>query len=259
VSEQTTAKQVAVVCFRVLSVHFLLMAVPLALFSFRPWGGPTVLAAALLIAVLLLAISLSLWRFAPILPDVLLNIDEHILDTRGIAVLALRVVGLYIVFTQLPAVLMPLVMIADMGAEAWRAFIPPLLYVGAGLFVWRYSESLGARLSRGLGAIESPSPITAGGVDVQTLAFSVVGLFVLAHAVPSLISAGATSLLAPRMDLEASGFPVMLDSVDISRVLMNTAQLAIGAALLFGARGFSGMIRRFRDYGLILDEKELQS
>jgi hypothetical protein len=118
---------------------------------------------------------------------------------------------------------------------------------------------LGSRLSGGLGEIESPSPITAGGVDIQTLAFSAVGLFVLVHAVPRLISAGATGLLAPRMSLEASGFPVMFDPVDISWVLVNTVQAAIGAVLLFGARGFSGMIRRFRDYGLILDEKELQS
>lgn len=232
---EITLKQAAIAFFRVFSLYVFLTGLHFIGYVTDPDKASFIVGSLLIILVLI--VSFSIWRFAPTLRDRLLSIDEQGVDSVGIAILALQVVGVYLVFSRIPRAILYLAQTA-VGPPEWSRYVYPAQYVVVGLIVWRFSKPLGARLAGGLKKPQrSPVSIVIE-KDLQAIAFSVVGVFLLAVAINDLVAFPPTSLIA-----------------DAWRIGIRVLEMMIGAVLVIGTEQASRAVQRFRDFGLDLESE----
>ena len=131
---------------------------------------------------------------------------------------------------------------SQMAAVINFSLVPSLLYILAALIFWFGA----ARIVRIL--IPTESEISGGSTinlfQAQSIAFSAVGIFLLAGALPEMGGVLYKFSLMKEMDSHAQMF--FDTKANIVELLI---RLLIGVLLLFGARGLSGVLIRIRELG----------
>jgi len=180
------------------------------------------------------------------------------LATRDLAVTACKILSLFTVVLALKSVNMPVTWpVAIMNDPARSVsvlliitvFMPTLIFlILAGLF-WFKAGNIAGRMvsSGGDGAVENR---LFNFKEVQILAFSVVGVLVLADALPVLavFSANLVMMLTsnPTFDLKKM---IALNFIPQGAGL--AVRLAIGIWLLLGAKGLCVFLKNIREAGLV--------
>lgn len=114
--------------------------------------------------------------------------------------------------------------------------LPALSMVFAGIVLWFSSE----RITRYLFASEKPIDISKVSThDIQVIAFSIGGLFVLSNAIGALIQNGTVAVMLLLAGEKVVGI--------VRQVLEYVIRILIGLWLLFGARGIVIFIRKILD------------
>ena len=119
--------------------------------------------------------------------------------------------------------------------------------------LWIYPGTL-ARLAAGQSSRQVfESPI--GAEEWQYIAISVVGVYFAISGIGGLLGAGTRII----MTLHIAGETGVVRPTDFGRLIALAAEIVIGIALAFGARGLVGLLRTMRERGLppvnsVLDE-----
>lgn len=157
-----------------------------------------------------------------------------------ILIVAIRLLAIFWflgVLAQLPTVV---VTMQEMGSVASSFWLSPLLQFLVCAFLWLFPATLASKLLRSGSAAIPASSVPFS--DWRDLLFIVVGVFVLARAVPDAIywiALGvASEPLAPDLTFEQK-----------VSVFATVLELVIGAALTLGATGLGNSIERLRRAG----------
>ncbi len=126
-------------------------------------------------------------------------------------------------------------------------FVPVLLYLIAGILLWRRSDSLASRMVSDDQPPEEQSTIS--GQAVSAIAFSIVGLVVLVHAIPRITHLLARLVYVYGPTPEFGGERVW-DAGTIARLTALGVQVILGAVLMVGGRALSQLVMRIRTAGL---------
>ena len=122
-------------------------------------------------------------------------------------------------------------------------FVPTVLYLVAGILLWRSSDALAGRMVSDDQPPEGQSTIS--GQAVSVIAFSIVGLVVLVHAIPRITSVLSYLAFQPTMEFESRWTANV-----ISELIALGVQVILGAVLLVGGRALSQLVMRIRTAGL---------
>jgi hypothetical protein len=157
-----------------------------------------------------------------------------------ILIVAIRLLAIFWflgVLAQLPTVLVTMQEMRGVASSFW---LSPLLQLLVCAFLWLFPATLASKLLR-----SGSEPIPASSVpfsDWRDLLFIVVGVFVLARAVPDAIywiALGvASEPLVPDLTFEQK-----------VSVFATVLELVIGVALTLGAKGVGNSIERLRRAG----------
>jgi hypothetical protein len=154
---------------------------------------------------------------------------------RKLGVLGVALVGLAFLGSAVNQVLLPFnVFLYDFrvgGLPAWASFlvllVPFLASAAAGLFLVTRRDWVAARL---FPEPESSSPLTIDAEDLVRVGLVLVGVFLFAHAVPTLI----TQMTAPLVTLGmARALGEGLGASDIGRELVNSIPAYLGTIASF--------------------------
>lgn len=114
---------------------------------------------------------------------------------------------------------------------------PTLLFLVVSMCLWLYADEFSDRMVKGL---EVGEKVAVNFEDLQSIAFSVVGVIIIADVLPMLISAIIRSRM---MDLS---LPIDL----MISIGSQGLKLLIGIWLFLGSRGIVGFIRNSKNAGL---------
>ncbi len=129
----------------------------------------------------------------------------------------------------------------DLISNVWilvSTLVPVLLLAALALFLWRRADWLAARM---VSPAHAPGPEAAADPDLDAIALSVVGVFVLSQALPRLVQLGINLGVRPSDEI-ARGIArgTMIIALTVA------AQLALGVWLVLGSRRLAGFLRRLR-------------
>jgi hypothetical protein len=171
------------------------------------------------------------------------------MSSRGIAVLAFRVLALLAVLAAigpgarvLPTMVLTWPYDAEggspwlMAASLVAPIVLPLLFGGV---LWFGADRLAQKVVHEAGA---DSALTYEAL--QELAFSIIGVFILAVAIPAL-----SKLVYYYWQLSTpGGVQIRTDVERRATVIEMTVHIAVGLWLLFGGAGLAGVLRRLRGH-----------
>lgn len=228
--------------------------------AFNLQGLKTLEIVVILIAlVTILVPAILVWKYAHILPKSLLWLDDEKPDEQPIGPLVFRIIGLYIFFTAIPSVVLQtskaMIQLSS-GPDVFPFYLfvgGSILFMLGGALTWRFSSTLAARVAGNAENDKSGPSISWDRIDLQVVAFSVVGLFIFVQAVPEVLVSGVEYLISL---LPGQNSYNELFSIDIGQLFTSAAKAIVGLWLLFGSRGLVGLLRSYRDYGLKLNEEQ---
>jgi hypothetical protein len=161
---------------------------------------------------------------------------------KEIATLSFKILSLYAFFHLIDklAHIISYLLYGDLSGVKFLNFIswavPPFLFLIFGILLWYAASPLAASLFK---TTDPDDKANASLIDIQTVAFSVVGLFVLADSVPDFLrvvvwhySVESTTPIQ-KSPLAGDGVAFLLRS-------------AAGFWLLLGSRGIVNLVRRLR-------------
>lgn len=127
-------------------------------------------------------------------------------------------------------------------------FVPMLLYLVVGILLWRRSDALASRMvsDEQTGQDQCRLP----GREFMAIAFSIVGLVVLVHAMPRIAHLLARLVYRPTLDFPGLGGGREWDVGTIAQLAAMTVQVILGAVLLVGGRALSQLVMKIRTAGL---------
>ncbi len=121
--------------------------------------------------------------------------------------------------------------------------VPTLLYLVVGILLWCRSNALAGKMVSDEQTEEGQSRIS--GQAVSAIAFSIVGLVVLVHAIPRI-----TSVLSYLAFQPAAEFEGRWTANVIAELTALGVQVILGAVLLMGGRTLSRLVMSIRTAGL---------
>ncbi len=145
-----------------------------------------------------------------------------------VACLALRIIGIYLVASYLPYVSMFIHQSEPMSFKALLTFGVSLLSLIPGVVLIAFSKGLAVRIMPG--ADESLPGSSLSIADWQSIAFSAIGVSLIANAVPAI-----TQAIAIHKFINATHKPYW------TYFITPGIKLAIGAVLFLKARGLAGI------------------
>lgn len=173
------------------------------------------------------------------------------MSQREIAALALRLLGVYCMVTGLPYIVSIAGALADGLPLAERLvrvvvmLLPGGTLVVVGLLLLAAADPA-ARLLVGRAA-DTPLVEHWTSRQVQGLAFSVLGAYLVATSLPGLLAlVGQMIYMHGTVSFASRTQAETTMSFQLSRVAENLLQLALGVWLFLGARGFSNLWHRLR-------------
>lgn len=111
------------------------------------------------------------------------------------------------------------------------------------LLLWVFALAIARTLLPGGKPGKAPARLALG--DIQAVAFSVMGLWVLASAVPDIFYWGS---FLYQTNVSGWGYRE-LSPENTGNIVSTLVELAIGLWLLFGARGLAGLVKMARGTG----------
>ncbi len=121
-------------------------------------------------------------------------------------------------------------------------FIPTLLYLVVGILLWRRSDALASRMVSDDRPPEGQSTIS--GRAVSAIAFSIVGLVVIVHAIPRIARILSYLAFRPTMEFESRWTANVIAELTALGV-----QVILGAVLFMSSRGLSRLVMKIRTAG----------
>lgn len=176
---------------------------------------------------------------------------------RSWAVLFCRLLAIYVIIELITSLSYCSILPSLVGrAEAWETaavtasfLVPTLLLAGLGYFLWTRAEYLSVRVTReSPGEEKGMSPL-----DAQVIAYTSVGLFVLAMTIPEIFR-HMYSLYTLR-DAHMTTFEEWANISNLSKMIESVFRLAIGLWLFFGSRSIVFFLRSLRRAGLKREEQ----
>lgn len=122
-------------------------------------------------------------------------------------------------------------------------FVPVLLYLVAGILLWRRSNALASRMVSD--EQTEGDQCRLPGREFMAIAFSVVGLVVLIHAIPRIAHILSYLAFQPLPDFESRWTASIIAELTALGV-----QVILGAVLFMGGRALSQLVMRIRTAGL---------
>lgn len=161
--------------------------------------------------------------------------------------LAFKIFGIYFIVQGLIALSHLAVFSVSNDPNSWlwltvAALAPIIVPVVAGLLLLVFSQPLSQKL---FGSIKSPVSWNITIEQLQAVAFSVVGVFVLALSAPRLVNLAVYYALVP----SETHMPAERTAITYSQIAALILQFIIGLGLLFGSKGVVGLLRYFRQLG----------
>ncbi|MEW6276602.1 MAG: hypothetical protein AB1556_16015 [Bacillota bacterium] len=128
--------------------------------------------------------------------------------------------------------------------------LPSTLLFASGIILWLYAGKLANYLVPD--KMPDKDPPSGGSQirveDIQAVAFSVVGIFILVDAAPKLIQIVFNIILLSKLQHAIPGDWVNFTT--ITRIVELVIQLILGFWLFFGSRGIVGLLKRLREAGV---------
>ena len=170
------------------------------------------------------------------------------MDIRDVARLTMRVFSLYVAFRGLENIVLFIgASGAHINAGESSGLITSLLFIALGVVIWWAAGWLGNR------ALGSPDETVAEvrrttAVDVHAVAFSVLGLYLVATGVVQVIVA-VTLFVQAHTDKAPVGVPAQVFSASYipqaeRSLIMAIAYFVVGCVLIYGARSIALRVRR---------------
>jgi len=164
-----------------------------------------------------------------------------------IGVLACRVLSIYTIISAVKTIyyIVFLVQPIEGVSTTWRIFasvVPFVLFATLGILLWVLADHIVVHMLAGTKASDSK----VASLDIQSIAFSTVGLLVLADVIPRI------SQLIVRLSVKVHNAPLqeLLSARTKVQAAGMVAQLAVGLGLFFGARGLIGILKAVREAGM---------
>lgn len=171
------------------------------------------------------------------------------MHNKHIAEMACKILAIYIFIQGLiQLTYFPMSLITDIGGQVNLivvSFIPFMILFAVSILLWIYAKVLAEYIapSEDISVRETPNHDYN---ELQAIAFSVVGLVIIAGAIPRLIQLipnlafySENALWDPRFKLRT-----------IIEAIVPIAQLTIGFFLLFSSKGLVELLNRIRGVGI---------
>lgn len=174
------------------------------------------------------------------------------MDARLLAKIALRVLAVYMIsigILELPQIATMNIASQDVGTLIFFTFMfMEVAPFALGVTLWLLAPRIGDwMVGKSVAAAPAKSVSTA---DLQTIAFVTIGLLIAIQAGAYIIGVIYSSLLIASWPDEANRYPSLFRNPMFGAQI---AKLVLGLALLFGAKFFTRLFRRFREFGLDAD------
>lgn len=171
------------------------------------------------------------------------------MDAKLLAKIALRVLAVYIVsigILELPQIATMNIASQDVGTLIFFTFIfMDVAPFALGVTLWLLAPRIGGWI---VGKSSSPAPAKSLGMaELQIIAFVTVGLVIAIQAAASLLGVIYSSLLVASWPDVSNKYPSLFLTPMFGA---QVAKLVLGLALLFGAKFFTQLFRRFREFGM---------
>lgn len=168
-----------------------------------------------------------------------------------IAFLAMRILAIYVLYRAFDRLIIDVYQVfiqvimpnGDLRLII-TGFIPICLYVLLGVLLWVYSEKIAHHLLMNVNDHEGNTCINAK--EIQVIAYSVLGLLVLANSLPELLNKTANAIIIQDSLLAA---PSHIKMGTYLSLIEEAIQCAIGLVLLLGAKGLAGLLQIIREAG----------
>jgi hypothetical protein len=172
------------------------------------------------------------------------------MNSREVAALALKLLGVYAIIQALSLLqilgtfsIMPQMSRGGIALQAWTYFaalVPFLLVAIVAVVLLTRSEALARLIMKEEQAFTLPGSLTSR--DIQTIAFSVAGVFILLHALPGLLQLATglwyySSASSGRQSLGDTFIWRSLWTSTVSPVV----QCVLGIVLFFRSRGLANL------------------
>jgi hypothetical protein len=153
------------------------------------------------------------------------------MSPRSAAILACRIIALVLGITAVTAIISFLLIARELGGSgAFWGYVGPTLIIS--YMLWVFADRISEPMARGT---DQTAHAIHRLVDLQAVAFSVVGVILIAQAIPDLISVAAAnvpSLGEGLIPFSLRGYP----SDRGAAILAELVRIVIGVALILGSR-----------------------
>lgn len=161
------------------------------------------------------------------------------------AAIILKLFSIYMFATGLDYLFAGVIMAATSSNNLWSGdrimILPNLSPILVGLLLWLLSGSIAAWLTK-----DNKSENTSPNIDVYILAklcFAILGLFLIAKALPHVLSVIATWIILPE-------YPsILIDSMSLSNITTPFFSLLIGIGVFLGTERLVKVIKLIRTIG----------
>jgi hypothetical protein len=132
---------------------------------------------------------------------------------------------------------------ASAGTVAVVVLLTVVVPVVASLLLWFFPLTVASKILPPLQAEEHVAPL--GAHELHSVGISLIGLWVLATAIPDLVYWVSLAYFIGRSEYAAATLP----PDQLGGVVATVAEILVGMGLLFGSKGLAGLVRRFRSAG----------
>lgn len=157
---------------------------------------------------------------------------------KEIASLSFKVLSLYAfikAIEKLSTLIYYAYQVNEIGVPFFMVYaVPVLLLALCGALLWFLSPVLASSISESAGSGDNPASLSS----IQAVAFSIVGLYMVAASLPGIVRSTIWRLTEPAS--MSKGSPLLGD------VMGSLVQVVIGLWLLFGSRGLVNLISKMR-------------
>lgn len=169
------------------------------------------------------------------------------MNKHDIAKLACKLLGLYTVVNSIGGILnflanLPILKLNNTTItlnNMWPSYLQFVVWAMVGLILWFQADSFANAMGFD-NEIEDASQ-TASASEIQTIAFSVVGLVFLASSIPK-----AASLISQYYMLQQKFSGPLLH---VDKIAEAVVQFVVGLTLFLGSKGLTGLLKRLRYSG----------
>jgi hypothetical protein len=168
------------------------------------------------------------------------------MNKHDIAKLACKLLGLYTVVNSMGGTLnflasLPMLKLDTTNtlSNMWPSYLQFVVWAMVGLILWFQADSFANAM--GFDNEIEDAPLTVSALEIQTIAFSVIGLVFLATSIPK-----AATLIGQYYMVQQNFSGSLLRVDKIAEVVV---QFVVGLSLFLGSQGLTGLLKSLRYSG----------